>query len=132
MMCFARSAGSCVMTKFHPPLCKRFRSADGLSKARGTRPGSSSLNDNWFLLRRICRGGARVRGVDAADRFAGEHQLHAAVLLPSFRRVVGGHRFRLSETAGNDRALGNALLDQVVAHSLRAIAGKLHVVVVTA
>src|SRR5262249_48926550 len=62
----------------------------------------------------------------------GYHQFHAAVLLPAFRRVVGGYRLGLAEAAGHDGTVRNPLLHQVITHRLRPALGELHVVFVAA
>src|ERR1039457_7494654 len=51
-----------------------------------------------------------------ADNLAGDHNLHAAILLPALRGVVRRHRLSLAETLRSDRASRHSLLHQVIAH----------------
>ena len=37
-----------------------------------------------------------------ANRITGNHQLHPAILLPAFRRVIGRDRLAFAEAAGRD------------------------------
>src|SRR5260370_8470924 len=85
----------------------------------------------YLLSGRRCRSSRTgVRGAHATDGFAGEHQFHATILLASFGGIVGCHRSGLAQAASDDRAIWNTLMHQVIAHSLRAVLGELHVVVV--
>ena len=67
-----------------------------------------------------------VRGV------AGEHEFYAAILLAALGSVVGGDGFAFAEAAGFDCGGLNPLLHEIIPHGLRAMLGKLLVVVVGA
>src|SRR5215831_17380557 len=60
-----------------------------------------------------------------ADRFAGDDQFHAAVLLPAGGGVVTGHRVGLAESDGRDAGGGHALLHEVIADGGGALFGQL-------
>src|SRR5438105_12680550 len=68
-----------------------------------------------LLLQAAGRGTGGRRIGSAANRVSGQHKLHAPILLPSSRGVVGGHRRALAQTARHDRFTRDALLDQVIA-----------------
>src|SRR5690349_243366 len=63
---------------------------------------------------------------------SGDHQLHAAVLLPARGSVVGSHRLSLSEALCSDRTSRHSLLCQVIANGRAALFGELLIVVVAA
>src|SRR5207244_1100734 len=58
--------------------------------------------------------------------------LHAAIQLPAFGRVVARLRLRLAEAGRGDPAVGHALVDYVVAHRAGTLLGEALVVVVAA
>src|ERR1035441_3588779 len=67
-----------------------------------------------------------------ADDLAGDHNLHAAILLPALRGVVRSHRLSLAETLRSDRTYRHSLLHQVIAHGRAALFGKLLIILITA
>src|ERR1700688_2143321 len=70
----------------------------------------------------------QVFGYDAnygSDDFAGDHQLHTAILLAAFRCVIRSHGLRLAESTRRHGRRRNVFLHQVSADGTGPLFGKL-------
>ena len=58
-----------------------------------------------------------------ANHLAGDHDLHAPVLLPSACSVIGSHRIAFAEAFRRDRTCRHPFLGQIIANRVAASFG---------
>src|SRR5579864_5352755 len=94
----------------------------GPSQPKPLGPAASALDGLWAGRQWQRFVGDPDRG---SDDFAGDHQLHAAILLASLRVVIRRHGLRLAKSPRSHRRRGNVFFGEVITDGIGSLFGEL-------